>query len=60
MRPQGLRRTIYHGHVPPARDRQLSKGYPRVTLRASRGDRNNILYTLTIFNSLKANIEIMC
>jgi len=30
--------------VPLARDRQPSKGYLRVTLRASRGDRNNIPY----------------
>jgi len=36
--------TIYYGHVPPARDRRLSKGRPGVVLRATRGVRNNIPY----------------
>ena len=45
VRPLGSRRTIYYGHVPPARDRQPSEGCPRAPLRASRGDRNNIPYS---------------
>ena len=44
VRPLGSRRSIYYGHVPPVRDRQLSKGYLRAPLRASRSDRNNIPY----------------
>ena len=46
VRPLGLRRSIYYGHVPLARDRQLSEGHPRAPLRASRGDRNNIPYNI--------------
>ena len=44
VRPLGSRRSIYYRHVPPARNRQPSKGCPRAPLRASRGDRNNIPY----------------
>ena len=33
VRPLGSRRTIYYGHVPPARDRQPSEGCPRAALR---------------------------
>ena len=44
LRLLGSRRTIYYGHVPPARDWQLSKGYLKAALRASRGDCNNIPY----------------
>ena len=44
VRPLGSRRSIYYGHVPPARDRQPSEGCPKAPLRASRGDRNNIPY----------------
>ena len=36
--------TIYYGHVPPARDRRLSKGRLEVVLRATQGVRNNIPY----------------
>ena len=52
VRPLGPRRSIYYGHVPPARDRQLFKGCLRAPLRASRGDRNNIPYILFIKASL--------
>ena len=36
--------TIYYGHVPPARDRRLSKGRLGVVLRATQSVRNNIPY----------------
>jgi hypothetical protein len=52
VRPLGSRRSIYYGHVPPARDRQPSEGCPRAPLRASRGDRNNIPYSTTIFDNV--------
>ena len=45
VRPLGSRRSIYYGHVPPARDRQPSEGCLRAPLRASRGVRNNIPYS---------------
>ena len=48
VRPLGSKRSIYYGHVPPARDRQLSEGCPRAPLRASRSDRNNIPYSVLI------------
>ena len=38
--------------MPLARDRQPSEGYPRAALRASRGDRNNILYSIPHQKSL--------
>ena len=34
--------------MPPARNRRTSKGCPGVVLRATRGDRNNIPYTLLV------------
>ena len=40
--------TIYYGHVPPARNRRLSKGCPGVVLRATQGDRNNIPYNYSL------------
>ena len=46
--------TIYYGHVPPARDRRTSEGCPGVVLRATRGDRNNIPYSIGASSSKDA------
>ena len=44
--------TIYYGHVPPARDRRTSEGYPGVVLRATQGDHNNIPYSISLLSNL--------
>jgi hypothetical protein len=53
--------TIYYGHVPLAHNRQTSKGYPGVVLRATRGNRNNIPYkprAEPLYAELRAELHI--
>ena len=60
VRPLGLRRSIYYGHVSSVCNWQPFEGCLRAPLMASRGDRNNIPYIAPLFLAIGPRSPLPC